>query len=108
MSDYREILERALLSEAGLKVAFKIESEAHRFRHGCNRLRKQDRIDDARERKIPREHGKSQFDNLMLKWAKSDPLIVLIEHGAIVEPVSIEDIISLSPVQTVPGGENNG
>lgn len=92
MSDYRSILERALLSDKGLRLAFRDANEAHRFRHGCNRLRKQERIDDAREKGIPREHGQSQFDDLVLKWSKDSPEFVIIEHGAKVVPVNVEEI----------------
>lgn len=107
MNDYREILEQALLSEKGLRVSFKDSAEAHRFRHGCNRLRKQERIDDAREKGVPKEHGKSQFDDLLLRWRKDYPCVVTIEHGAKVTPLSVEELDEM-PAKSSAGVENNG
>jgi hypothetical protein len=94
MTNYREILDRALASPKGLRVEFDSRDKAIRFRDRCNKLRVQDRKLDARAREKGPEDGVSQFDCLVLRLEKPAETALLIEHDGALEPVSVSEIKS--------------
>ena len=92
MTNYREILDRALASPKGLRVEFPTRDQAIRFRDRCNKLRVQDRKLDARAKGKGLDEGISQFDGLVLRLEKPDLIAVLIEHDGSLEPTAIAEI----------------
>lgn len=89
MTNYREILDRALASPQGLRVTFADRSTAIRFRDRCNKLRVADRKTNARAREKPLAEGVSQFDGLILRLDKET---LLIEHEGSMQPMEVEEI----------------
>lgn len=90
--DPRTILERALLSESGLRVTLADYKQAVRFRHMCHRLRKRDK-DESRKLYpiIDPKYDKSDFDRLVLRIHEAEPNVVWIEAEKI-EVINIEEI----------------
>lgn len=93
MTNYREILDRALASPKGLRVEFTTRDQAIRFRDRCNKLRKSDRVTNARALGKPVEEGTSQFDGLVLRLEKPGEVNVLIEHDGALEPKAVSEIV---------------
>lgn len=89
MTNYREILDRALASPSGLRVEFADRPSAVRFRDRCNKLRVSDRKLDARARAKGPEDGVSQFDGLILRLEGST---LLIEHEGSLQPIRVMEI----------------
>lgn len=92
MSNYREILDRALASPKGLRVEFSDTKSATRFRDRCNKLRSSDRKLDARAKGKAPEDGTSQFDGLVLRLEKPEERVLLIEHEGALQPTAIMEI----------------
>lgn len=92
MTNYREILDRALASPKGLRVEFTTRDQAIRFRDRCNKLRASDRKTNARANDKHPDEGTSQFDGLVLRLEKPDEVALLIEHDGALEPIAIAEI----------------
>lgn len=89
MTNYREILDRALASPRGLRVEFETRALAIRFRDRCNKLRVADRKTQARANDKPLEEGVSQFDGLILRL---DGACLIIEHEGALQPIAVSEI----------------
>lgn len=92
MTNYREILDRALASPKGLRVEFDTKEKAIRFRDRCNKLRASDRKAYARAKNIALEDGMSQFDGLVLRLERPAETALLIEHDGSLAPVAVMEI----------------
>jgi hypothetical protein len=97
MTNYREILDRALASPKGLRVEFESKALAIRFRDRCNKLRASDRKLDARARDKGHGDGVSQFDGLVLRLEKPEERVLLIEHEGSLQPVAVHEIGTIPP-----------
>ncbi len=77
----RDILERALESERGLRLRYESEREAVYFIHRCNKFRVLDRKRNAVIYSEPAHemHMASVFDRLQLKRDRDDPAVVIVE-----------------------------
>lgn len=92
MTNYREIMDRALASPKGLKVTFPDRSSAIRFRDRCNKLRVAERKAQARAHDKPLADGTSQFDGLILRLQKPEEVVLLIEHEGSLQPTEVMEI----------------
>lgn len=77
----KDILERALATERGLRLIHETPSKATEFVHRCNKFRVLDRRRNAKIYTEPAHemHMASVYDRLQLKRDKENPLVVTIE-----------------------------